>query len=258
MYKEENILDKTNKYDSVLGMNINTITLDQTLYLIREWSISGLSKYICVSNVHMCMEVHDDAEFRNVVNSSDLTIPDGKPLTVALKILGNKEAYHIRGADLTRAILEISNQNSLVIGLYGGTNTAICKISDHVNKKYPNVKIGCSISPPYREITHEEDRKYIEMINNSGVQILLVGLGCPKQEVWMANHKDNIGAVMIGVGAVFDFLSGQKKEAPPIFQKLGLEWFFRLVSEPDRLWKRYAYHNPRFIWHFIKQLLTKS
>ncbi|MFI0460281.1 MAG: WecB/TagA/CpsF family glycosyltransferase, partial [Candidatus Thiodiazotropha endolucinida] len=85
-----------------------------------------------------------------------------------------------------------------------------------------------------------------------------VGLGCPKQEVWMANHKDNIGAVMIGVGAVFDFLSGQKKEAPPIFQKLGLEWFFRLVSEPDRLWKRYAYHNPRFIWHFIKQLLTKS
>jgi N-acetylglucosaminyldiphosphoundecaprenol N-acetyl-beta-D-mannosaminyltransferase len=111
------------------------------------------------------------------------------------------------------------------------------------------------ISPPYRELTQEEDQEYIETINNSGVQILFVGLGCPKQEIWMANHKGKVNSTMGGVGAGFDFLSGTKKEAPSWGQEVGLEWLFRLMLEPKRLWKRYLFYNPRFLWNFAKQLI---
>ncbi|MCU7945061.1 MAG: WecB/TagA/CpsF family glycosyltransferase [Candidatus Thiodiazotropha sp. (ex Cardiolucina cf. quadrata)] len=112
------------------------------------------------------------------------------------------------------------------------------------------------ISPPFRELNKLEDTGFVDKINSTEVQILFVGLGCPKQEKWMAQHKGEVHAVMVGVGAVFDFLSGTKKEAPRWLQSLGLEWLFRLLSEPNRLWKRYTIHNPRFIWHFFKQLLS--
>jgi N-acetylglucosaminyldiphosphoundecaprenol N-acetyl-beta-D-mannosaminyltransferase len=241
----------------ILKMRVNDISLINTIGLIKAWSIERSSRYICVSNVHMCMETFDSDSFRVIVNNSDLIVADGKPLAIGLKMLGCKDSEQIRGADLTRAILADSEKAGRVIGLYGATSETVNKISLIINTHYPNIKIGCAISPPFRPLTDDEDNEYVKIINDAQVQILLVGLGCPKQEEWMAEHKGKVKAVMIGVGAVFDFLSGNKKEAPKWVHNLGLEWAFRLLNEPHRLWKRYAIHNPRFVWHFTKQLLKQ-
>jgi N-acetylglucosaminyldiphosphoundecaprenol N-acetyl-beta-D-mannosaminyltransferase len=203
----------------------------------------------------MCIEAFDSEVFRSMVNNADIVVPDGKPLVVGSKLLGKKDSQQVRGADLTRALLDLSNKRGLSVGFYGGSEQALSEISEIIKKGYPNTKLNCLISPPYREITQEEDQEFIETINNSGVQILFVGLGCPKQETWMANHKGKVNSTMVGVGAVFDFLSGTKKEAPRWLQELGLEWLFRLISEPKRLWKRYLIYNPRFLWNFTKQLI---
>lgn len=240
----------------VLGMRVDETSIQNVLNLIAEWSVRNQSKYICVSNVHMCMETYDSELFRQVVNNADIVVPDGKPLVISSRLLGRKESNQVRGADLTRALLELSNERGLTLGFYGGSEQALESISALISNKYPNIKLNCLISPPYRELSEKECNDYVETIKKAGVQILFVGLGCPKQEIWMAKHKGKIDSVMIGVGAVFDFLSGTKKEAPVWIQKLGLEWFFRLLSEPRRLWKRYFIHNPRFIWNFTIQFVS--
>ena len=239
----------------IITMRVDDTSVESSTDLIMEWSAKNESKYVCVANVHMCMETYDDSEFREMVNNADLVVPDGKPLAVGLKMLGCNNCQQVRGADLTRMIFQQADMNNRVIGLYGGTPDAIKKITEIISLEYPSIKVGCAISPPYRELSDDEDAYFISVINKAQVDILLVGLGCPKQEKWMAMHKDRVEAVMVGVGAVFDFLSGTKKEAPHFLQVLGLEWLFRLLSEPGRLWKRYAVHNPRFIWYFSKQII---
>jgi N-acetylglucosaminyldiphosphoundecaprenol N-acetyl-beta-D-mannosaminyltransferase len=203
------------------------------------------------------MEAYDNQDFQSLVNDADLVVPDGKPLAIGLKLLGNRNSHQVRGADITRELLKCCSKNGFTLGFYGGTQEAIDKIKEMVRKEYPSIKLGCAVSPPFRKLSVQEDNNYIEQINESDVQILLVGLGCPKQEQWMAEHKGHVKAVMIGVGAVFDFLSGTKSEAPKWIHTIGFEWLYRLLSEPKRLWRRYAVYNPRFIWNFSKQLMTK-
>jgi N-acetylglucosaminyldiphosphoundecaprenol N-acetyl-beta-D-mannosaminyltransferase len=241
----------------VLGMRVDETSIKKVVDIIAEWcGKKNQSRYVCVSNVHMCIETYDSDVFRSVVNNADIVVPDGKPLVIGSRLLGGEESQQVRGADLTRALLELSNEQSLSIGFYGGSEQALNGIRDVIALRYPNAELNCLISPPYREISEKEDNEYIESINESGVNILFVGLGCPKQEIWMANHKGKVDSVMIGVGAVFDFLSGTKREAPKWIQEIGLEWLFRLLSEPKRLWKRYLIYNPRFVWIFTKQLVN--
>ena len=123
---------------------------------------------------------------------------------------------------------------------------------------FPKLDIAYSYAPPFRRLVNEENKKYVDAINNSGVNVLFVGLGCPKQEIWMAAHKEQVNCVMLGVGAAFDFIAGNKKNAPKWMQSIGLEWLFRFLCEPRRLWKRYLKHNPRFVYHFVLQLLGKK
>lgn len=236
-------------------MRVDATSITHSVDLILDWVDRGESRYVCVSNVHMCMESYEDNQFQQLVNNADLVVPDGKPLAVGINMLGIKDAKQVRGADLTRQLLKFANTRKLVVGFYGGTKEAVNSIVSLIERDYSSIKLGCSISPPFRDLTEKESNDFIKTINESDIQILFVGLGCPKQEKWMANHKGKITAVMIGVGAVFDFLSGTKKEAPLFLQNLGLEWLFRLVTEPNRLWYRYAKHNPRFIWYFLKQIL---
>jgi N-acetylglucosaminyldiphosphoundecaprenol N-acetyl-beta-D-mannosaminyltransferase len=242
----------------ILGMRVDQVTLDKAVAMINGWAVHRESKYVCVSNVHMCMEAFDNIQFQRDVNNADLVVPDGKPLAIGLKLLGSNNSGQVRGADLTRLLLEQSKEKNTTVGFYGGTDIALSNIKTMMKQQYSEVDVGCAISPPFRELTQEEENKYIDIINNSNIQILFVGLGCPKQEKWMAKNRGHINAVMIGVGAVFDFLGGTKTEAPKWLQNIGMEWIFRLMAEPKRLWKRYAVHNPRFIWHFSKQLLTSK
>ncbi|WP_228856232.1 WecB/TagA/CpsF family glycosyltransferase [Desulfomarina profundi] len=201
------------------------------------------------------METFDIPEFKTVVNNADLVVPDGVPLVWALKALGEKTATQVRGSDLLLHLCRESEKSGIPIGLYGGTPDSLNDFRKFLKNEYSDLKITFSYSPPFRELTQEEQEKYVREIRASGCSILFVGIGCPKQEKWMAGHRDKIPCVMIGVGAAFDFFSGRKKHAPRWMQKAGLEWLFRLASDPRRLWKRYLKHNPRFIYYFGKQYI---
>ena len=225
---------------------------------IMKWSLTESGKYICVSNVHMCMESFDNKGFCKIVNEADLVVPDGKPLVWAQKLLGEKKAGQVRGSNLVLSVCKTAEKAKIPIGLYGGTEQSLSGFILFLKAAYPDLCIPFADSPPFRALTPKEDKDYIKTINASGIRILFVGIGCPKQEKWMAGHKDKLHCVMIGVGAAFDFFSGQKKHAPRWMQQVGMEWMFRLASDPKRLWKRYLKHNPRFVFYFLKQLLFNT
>jgi N-acetylglucosaminyldiphosphoundecaprenol N-acetyl-beta-D-mannosaminyltransferase len=242
---------------TVISMDVNVINTSTALQQIETLAKSKSGSYVCVSNVHMCMEVFDSSEFESVVNNADLVLPDGRPLSWAQKLLGNSDAEQVRGQDIMNAICEHSGAKDLNVGLYGGSSDELLlQVITALKTSYPDINITFSYSPPFRPLTDEEDQAIIQKINDSNVNVLFVGIGCPKQERWMAAHKEQLNCVMLGVGAAYDFIAGSKKHAPRWMQRVGLEWLFRLCSEPQRLWKRYLQQNPRFIYYFIKQLIN--
>jgi N-acetylglucosaminyldiphosphoundecaprenol N-acetyl-beta-D-mannosaminyltransferase len=147
-------------------------------------------------------------------------------------------------------------KQGIAVGFYGGAPAVLSALMAETRRRWPDLKIAYSYSPPFRELTSQEDARIVEDIDASGIRILFVGLGCPRQEIWMARHRGEVAAVMVGVGAAFDFLAGAKKQAPQALQKAGLEWLFRLATEPRRLAKRYASQNPRFALLFGAQLVA--
>lgn len=239
----------------VLGMRVDATSLEDATNRALAWSKAGESRYVCVANVHMVMEAYDAPDFRRIVNTANLVTPDGMPLVWMLRRLGFPEQERVAGPDLTLRICEAASQEGVPVGFYGGTPEVLESLVTNLKRKYPTLKIAYAYSPPFRPLTPEEDTQVVEEINSSGTRILFVGLGCPKQERWMAAHKGRVQAVMIGVGAAFDFHAGRLPQAPAWMQRAGLEWLFRLLTEPRRLWRRYARHNPRFVILALMQLL---
>lgn len=245
-------------FETILGMNVAVLTRSRTVETVAHWISEGSSRYVCVSNVHMCMESHDDEEFRRVVNGADLTVPDGLPLVWAQRLLGHQGATQVRGADLALDLCSYAEEHRIPLGLFGGSEAVIADLKRALLIRFPKLQIVYSESPPFRPITADEDRLHVEEIHRSGSRILFVGLGCPKQEQWMAAHKDRLNVVMLGIGAAFDFITGHKRAAPEWMRRIGLEWLFRLASEPRRLWRRYLKHNPRFLWYFGAHLVARK
>lgn len=239
----------------ILGMRVDATSYDHATNWIVENALSRISTYVCVANVHMTMEAFDSPAFREVVNGAGLVTPDGMPLVWGLRALGLKSAKRVRGPDLVLHIARAAAAAKVPIALYGGTESTLHEFSQLLMRQFPALRISCAIAPPFRPPTPEEDRHDTERLRASGAGIVLVGIGCPKQERWMASHLDRIPAVMVGVGAAFDFHSGRIREAPGWMQQMGMEWLFRLAMEPRRLWRRYAKHNPRFVAFFLAQLL---
>lgn len=242
----------------ILKMQVCLADMKAVLTQIHNWTEDNKGHYICVSNVHMCMETFDSEDFCKVVNNADLVVPDGKPLVWGQKLLGHKEAQQVRGQDLTMDLCQLASEKQLKVGFYGGIPETLTVMKARLTEQFPGLDIAYDYSPPFRPLTPAEDNDVVNTINDSGVQILFVGIGCPKQERWMADHKDKLHCVMLGVGAAFDFIAGNKKHAPRWMQAIGMEWLFRLLSEPQRLWKRYLKQNPRFIWYFTQQLLGRK
>jgi N-acetylglucosaminyldiphosphoundecaprenol N-acetyl-beta-D-mannosaminyltransferase len=236
---------------NVLGLRVGITSLEQATEYVIQSSQAEKKGYVCAANVHMCMESHDDEDFQQIVNGASLVVPDGKPLVWWMRAFGVNNAKQVRGPDLFLNVCNKASQHGIPIGLYGGTQDALDKLQEYFKYKLPNLNVVCAISPPFRELTQEEQAGFLDIINESGAKILFLGLGCPKQERWMAHNKDKINALMIGVGAAFDFYAGTKKIAPAWMMKIGLEWLFRLITEPGRLWKRYLMNNPRFVFHFF-------
>jgi len=193
------------------------------------------------------MEAYDSREFKEVVNSADMVTPDGMPLVWMLRAKGIKGQERVYGPTLMLHILESASQAGIPVGFYGSRHEVLEELKKKMEAKFQGLKVVYSYSPPFRELTETEDQSICEQIRNSGARILFVGLGCPKQEIWMADHRGKINTVMVGVGAAFDFHSGLKAQAPAWMQAVGLEWLFRLLHEPRRLARRYLYNNPRFV-----------
>jgi N-acetylglucosaminyldiphosphoundecaprenol N-acetyl-beta-D-mannosaminyltransferase len=160
--------------------------------------------------------------------------------------------------DLTPALCAYANEHQIPVGFYGGATETLSRLKVVIERDYPDIPTPLFISPPFRKLTAEEKEADILTINSSGIKILFVGLGCPKQERWMATHKPHLSCTLLGVGANFDFIAGTQKHSPRILTVLGLEWLFRLCCEPRRLWRRYLATNPRFLWYFAGQLVGRS
>ena len=239
----------------VLGMRVDATSYEDASQHVVQWAREGRSAYVCVATVHMTMEAFDSSEFQRVVNGADLVTPDGRPLVWALRSLGIKDATQVRGTDLTTHVVERAARERVPIGLYGGTPELLQRFARTLKSRYPATRVVCQIAPPFRPLTPEEDERVTQEIVSSGARIVFVGIGCPKQERWMVLHKERIPAVMLGVGAAFDFHTGRVRQAPHWMQVAGLEWVFRLLMDPKRLWKRYAKHNPRFVALFLLELL---
>jgi N-acetylglucosaminyldiphosphoundecaprenol N-acetyl-beta-D-mannosaminyltransferase len=201
------------------------------------------------------MEAFDDAHFRKKLNMADMVNPDGVPLVWMLRAQGEKSARRVYGPDAALAMFAAAEDADLSVGFYGGTQRVLDALLNNVRKQHPQLRVGFCESPPFRKLTAEEDADAVGRIKSSGIHVLFVGLGCPKQEVWIANHLGTVPAVMFGVGAAFDFIAGTKPQAPRWIMRGGLEWAFRLLTEPRRLTKRYFKHNPRFVYYAISQLL---
>lgn len=240
----------------LLGMRVDATSYEDASQRVMRWAHEERSAYVCVATVHMVMEAFDSLAFRWSVNGADLVTPDGRPLVWALKSLGVRRPSQVRGTDLTAHVVERAAREDLPIGLYGGTPELLKAFTRVLEARYPAARVVCQIAPPFRPLTPEEDEAVTQEIVASGASILFVGIGCPKQERWMATHKGRIPAVMLGVGAAFDFHTGRVRQAPRWVQVAGLEWLYRLLAEPRRLWKRYAKHNPRFVALFLAQLLS--
>lgn len=240
--------------NKILGSRVDPISYTQAVHQVVAWAQHHESRYVCAANVHMLMEAYDSPEFQSVVNTADLVTPDGMPLVWMLQRLGYPRQERVYGPDLTMKLIEIIALQEIRVGFYGGRAETLAQLTASFKEKYPDLKIVYSYSPPFRQLTDTEDESVICTVNASGVQVLFVGLGCPKQERWMAAHKKKIQAVMLGVGVAFDFHAGSKRQAPLWMQRSGLEWIFRFSQEPTRLWRRYLYHNPRFIALALMQL----
>jgi N-acetylglucosaminyldiphosphoundecaprenol N-acetyl-beta-D-mannosaminyltransferase len=239
----------------ILGVRTDSPSYAGAAAKVLAWANATESRYVCVANVHVTMESYDSPEFRAIVNGADLVTPDGMPLVWALRLFGVARATRVYGPTLTEHLLERASTAGVAVGFYGASPSVLARMLDACRRRFPELSVAYAYAPPFRELTAAEDAAVVRQINESGARILFVGLGCPKQERWMASHKGRVNAVMLGVGAAFDFLSGVKSQAPAWMQRAGLEWVFRLASEPRRLWRRYAYHNPRFVALFAGQYL---
>jgi N-acetylglucosaminyldiphosphoundecaprenol N-acetyl-beta-D-mannosaminyltransferase len=240
---------------AILGMRVDLTSYEDATRRIVEWGATGESRYVCVAAVNNVMHAYDDPAFGHVMNEADLVTPDGMPLVWGLRRLGLTTASRVYGPDLTPHVLSEAEARRVPVGFFGGTPDVVERLVAEVRGRWPRLDIAYAWSPPFTAPTERDDDETVADINASGVRILFVGLGCPKQETWMAAHRGRVHAVMVGVGAAFDFLAGQKRQAPRLIQRLGLEWLFRLVTEPRRLARRYLKQNPRFAALFAAQLL---
>lgn len=216
-----------------------------------------ISSYTCVANVHMLVEAYKDKDFAAVVNNADMVTPDGMPLTKALNNLYDIKQDRVAGMDLLPDLLCVSEKQDIRVLFYGGTPEMLDKTKEYCAENYPNLKVVGLISPPSRELSGEEKKNYINLINQSGAGFVFVALGCPKQEKWMAEMKNKINACMIGIGGALPVMVGLQKRAPVWMQKTSTEWLFRLSQEPKRLFKRYAYTNSLFIYLMLKEKIKR-
>jgi N-acetylglucosaminyldiphosphoundecaprenol N-acetyl-beta-D-mannosaminyltransferase len=239
----------------ILGVRVDATNYRDATGQILAWARDGRSSYVCCACVNSVMEAHDSPEFLGVMRQAGLVTSDGMPLVWLLRLLGVRDATRVYGPDLMPAVLEAAAAAGIATGFYGGSPAVLDELVRRAQTRFPALNVAYAESPPYRAPTPKEDERTTLAIAAAGVRILFVGLNTPKQDRWMSAHRGRVPGVMLGVGAAFDFFAGAKPQAPKWMQSSGLEWTFRLATEPRRLWRRYLVHNPRFAVLALAQLL---
>ena len=241
----------------VLGVPIDTVTFGAAQDRVMAWGHARESRYVVLANVHVTVTASREPDFGAVVAAADMATPDGAPVAWMLGKLGNQPQERVSGPDLTWALLARCEREALPVYFFGSSRETLSLLAERIAATFPGLEVAGFEAPPFRPITPQEDRESIERINASGAGLVFVGLGCPKQEHWMLAHRGQVKAVMLGVGAAFDFHAGTVSRAPEWMRANGLEWLHRLMSEPRRLWKRYLVTNSLFIAGAARQLLTR-
>ena len=243
------------KTATVLSVPIDVLTWEDALACISGWAAKYESRYVCICNVHSVVTAGQDVAFGQVITEADMATPDGAPVAWMLRKRGYANQQRINGPDLMWKYCEQAAQRGESIYLYGGMPETLKILQRRLVDVFPGLRIAGAYSPPFRVGTNEEDEADVRKINASGASTVWVSLGCPKQEKWMAAHRGRVNAVMIGVGAAFDYHAGTVQRAPTWMQNSGLEWLHRLFSEPRRLWRRYLVTNTLFVIGAVKQLV---
>jgi N-acetylglucosaminyldiphosphoundecaprenol N-acetyl-beta-D-mannosaminyltransferase len=247
--------DNARRLGSVIGAPIDAIPWNACIARISSWAAERQSRVVCICNSHSVVTARRDQEFLDVIRQADMATPDGAPVAFVLRRLGHVSQERINGPDLMWRYCEVAATRGEAIFLYGGSEATLRSLTTRLSTSFPGLRLAGAYSPPYRALSAEEDAAIVQKINGSGAAVLWVSLGCPKQEKWMRDHRGIVQAVMIGVGAAFDYHAGTIKRAPLWMQKNGLEWLHRLFSEPRRLWRRYLLTNSLFLWYAASQLM---
>ena len=234
---------------NIMGVEIAAIDM--------EWLVDYLSSnvrelsgdYVCVANVHTTVTAYEDPEYCRIQNGGIMAIPDGGPLSSVGRKRGYAQMQRTTGPSLMGEIFKISAEKGFRHYFYGSTEETLEKLRNVLDETYPGIQIAGMYSPPFRPMIDDEDREIVERINETKPDFVWVGLGAPKQEKWMADHQGRIHGLMLGVGAGFDYHAGNIDRAPEWMQKSNLEWVYRLMQDPKRLFKRYLHTNTKFIWN---------
>ncbi|SDY37229.1 N-acetylglucosaminyldiphosphoundecaprenol N-acetyl-beta-D-mannosaminyltransferase [Jannaschia faecimaris] len=234
---------------NVLGVSVSALSLPAAVEMIGNAVATDRRGYVCVCGVHGVIECKRDPALRKIHNDAMAVTPDGMPLVWALHADGHDTAGRVYGPDLMHAVFADGCATGMRHFLYGTTPEALTRLQQSLKRLYPDALIAGSYAPPFRQLTPDEEAHVAQIINDACVDVVWVGLSTPKQERWMATMRDRLDpAVLIGVGAAFDFIGGNKRAAPAVLQGMGLEWAFRLLTEPRRLWRRYARIVPSYLF----------
>lgn len=242
----------------LLGSQIDAISWEQAGTRIMQWAIEGSSRVVCACNVHTLVHARTDTELAKAIASADMRTPDGAPLAWLMRKLGWPEQQRISGPDLMWYLLGEAQRLGIPAFLLGSTPSTLDRLSTQLRTSFPQLILAGIFSPPFRPMSQHENDELREMIVRSGAKIVFVGLGCPKQEKWMASQRGNLPVVMIGVGAAFDYHAGTLPRAPASWQHVGLEWLYRLAMEPVRLCRRYLVTNTLFLLSLPGQLWKRT
>jgi N-acetylglucosaminyldiphosphoundecaprenol N-acetyl-beta-D-mannosaminyltransferase len=240
----------------VLGSKIDVVSWGDAIQRLLGWGHGHQSRYVAVCNVHVVVTASRDPAYHKVIDDADMATPDGAPVAWMLRRMGFANQPRISGPDLMWALCDRAASENLSVYLFGSTDSTLQALAQRLLAAFPDLNIAGMESPPFREASAAEDQASVDRINTSGAALVFVALGCPKQETWMAEHQSRINAVMIGVGAAFDFHAGNLRRAPRWMQHYGLEWLHRLLTEPKRLWRRYLTTNTLFVLGAVRQLVT--
>lgn len=238
----------------VLGVGISAINMESAVAELTRWVEAGESHYVCVTGVHGVMESQEDPELLRIHNRSGLTTPDGMPMVWAGKRAGAADMTRVYGPDLMLEVCARSAAAGWTHYFYGGKEGVPEQLAARLEERFPGLKVVGTYSPPFRPLTDAENDEIARMINAADPDFVWVGLSTPKQERWMDTQAGKLeAAAVLGVGAAFDIHAGLLPQAPPWMQARGLEWLYRLIKEPRRLWKRYLGNNPRFVARILRR-----